>query len=199
MKKVLLSTGLLVITCFVFSSCGNSTAAGAATGAAGGSAAGGAATTDAVAGTATSGAADASFSYVIEGHAISGSGVGNGANVAARKAGGLVRFILMSLDTTQKAPPQFLFQVADHGTTTITQDDMERYRSDGGTDYADFSIPPLDPNNPIPQYHFGTSVAVTITAMSASRITGTFSGTMVNRSTRKTVPLTDGKFDLPVK
>jgi len=68
-----------------------------------------------------------------------------------------------------------------------------------GKIWADFSIPPLDPNNPIPNYRFGSSVTVTITSMSASRITGTFSGTMVNRKTQKNVPLTDGKFDLPVK
>jgi hypothetical protein len=142
---------------------------------------------------------DASFSYVIEGRTISGSGVGNGANVATKKAGGLVSFILMSLDITQKAPPQFLFQVADHGTTTITEDDMDRYHSGDGKYIADFSIPPLDPNNPIPNYNFGTSITVTITAMGASHVTGTFSGTMVNRTTKKTVPLTDGKFDLPVK
>ena len=144
----------------------------------------------------TNAAGNASFLYKIDGKAFSGSGTDNVANCAFKKAGGLVHFILMSLDPTLKAPPQFSFSVAENGTTTITKEDIDKYSSGNNVTYfANFSVPPLGGDTP--DYEFYSSITVKVTPGNSSRFTGTFSGNLINPATKKVAQLTDGNFDIP--
>ncbi len=148
----------------------------------------------------TASTSDASFSYKIDGKVFSGNGTDKNFNCAFNHPGNVVHFILTDMDPNlTKAPPQFSFSVADNGTTVVRKDDMERFSSGNNVKYfANFSIPGGGTGE-IPRYEFNTAstVTVTITSNTPSRLAGTFSGQLLNPDTQKDVQLTDGSFDIP--
>jgi hypothetical protein len=157
-------------------------------------------TTDA----ALSAAENSTFSYKIDGKLYSWSGNDPYANQATIDSKGEVFFTLMSNDPAEKNPPQFGFGVAAVGSTTIKWANMDRFKSsgsNGGNHFANFRLSYPNENEKYPDYEFGRTSTVTVVIISKSetRITGTFSGELVNVATQKPSPLTDGKFDLPLK
>ena len=190
MKKISihLSFIALALTGFIIASCGSNNAS--ATGN----------TADA----APSAKENATFSYKIDGQPYSWTGSDAYANRATIDSTNEVFFTLMSNDPAEKNPPQFGFGVIATGATTITRDNMDRFKSsgsNGGNHFANFRLSYPNENAKYPDYEFGrtSTVTVVITAKSETRITGTFSGELVNVATQKPSQLTDGKFDLPLK
>ena len=148
----------------------------------------------------TASTSDASFSYKIDGKLFSGKGNDNNFNIAFKKPKNVVHFIFTDIDPNlKKAPPQFAFSVAGNGTTIIVKDDMDRLSSGNNVKYfASFSIPGGG-NGEVPRYEFNdaSTVTVTITSNTSSRLKGTFSGNLLNPDTQKVAQLTDGSFDIP--
>ncbi len=147
---------------------------------------------------------NSTFSYKIDGQLYSWSGNDPYANQATINSKGEVFFTLMSNDPAEKNPPQFGFGVAAVGSTTIKWENMDRFKSsgsNGGNHFANFRLSYPNENEKYPDYEFGrkSTVTVVITSKSETRITGTFSGELVNVATQKPSQLTDGKFDLPLK
>ena len=143
---------------------------------------------------------DASFSYKIDGKLFLGNGTDNYFNIANKHPDNVVHFILTNLDPALKTvQPQFSFSVADNGTTVVRKDDMDRLSSGNNVKYfASFSIPGGGTGE-VPRYEFNdaSTVTVTITSNTSSRLKGTFSGNLLNPDTQKVVQLTDGSFDIP--
>ena len=178
----------LAVTGFMITSCGGPTASATGT------------TADA----APAAKENASFSYKIDGQLYSWTGNDQYANRATIDSTSEVFFTLMSNDPAEKNPPQFGFGVAAAGSTTINWDNMDRFKSsgsNGGNHFANFRLSYPNENAKYPDYEFGRSSTVTVVIASKSdtRITGTFSGELVNVATQKAVALADGKFDLPLK
>lgn len=128
----------------------------------------------------------ASFSSKIGGKDFSGSGTDGITNSFLNSGGGVINFVLVSMAQGQKGlPTQMNFFVANTGTTIIR-----------GNEHTNYSI----------EYSEQTSqhaweckeMTVSVTPSGASRITGTFSGTFIDANTNETLPVTDGKFDLPL-
>jgi len=147
---------------------------------------------------------NSTFSYKIGGQLYSWSGNDPYANQATINSNSEVFFTLMSNDPAEKNPPQFGFGVAAVGSTTIKWENMDRFKSsgsNGGNHFANFRLSYPNENEKYPDYEFGrkSTVTVVITSKSETRITGTFSGELVNVATQKPSQLTDGKFDLPLK
>jgi hypothetical protein len=147
---------------------------------------------------------NATFSYKIDGQVYSWTGNDPYANRATIDSNNEVFFTLMSDDPAEKNPPQFGFGVNATGSTTINWENMDRFKSsgsNGGNRFANFRLSYPNENAKYPDYEFGHTSTVTavITAKSETRITGTFSGELVNVATQKPSQLTDGKFDLPLK
>jgi hypothetical protein len=147
---------------------------------------------------------NSTFSYKIDGQLYSWTGSDPYSNRATTDANNEVFFTLMSNDPAEKNPPQFGFGVAAVGSTTINWDNMDRFKSsgsNGGNHFANFRLSYPNENGKYPDYEFGRTSTVTVVIISKSetRITGTFSGELVNVATQKPSQLTDGKFDLPLK
>lgn len=147
---------------------------------------------------------NSTFSYKIDGHLYAWSGNDPYANQASINSNSEVFFTLMSNDPAEKNPPQFGFGVSAVGSTTIKWENMDRFKSsgsNGGNHFANFRLSYPNENAKYPDYEFGrkSTVTVVITSKSETRITGTFSGELVNIATQKPSQLTDGKFDLPLK
>ena len=190
MKKIPnhLSIIALAFTGFMITSCGNHNAT----------------TTDITAVSATSTTGNSTFSYKIEGQLYSWTGNDLYANQATIDSNNEVFFTLMSNDPAEKNPPQFGFGIAASGSTVINWENMDRFKSsgsNGGNHFANFRLSFPNENYKYPDYEFGrtSTVTVVITSKSETRITGTFSGDLVNVATQKPTQLTDGKFDLPLK
>ena len=152
----------------------------------------------------TTSTSDASFSYKIDGKVYSWSGNDAFANRASMDSTNEVFFTLMSNDPAEKNPPQFGFGIASEGTTAITYENMDRFKSsgsNGGNHFANFHLSYPNQDAKYPDYEFDTksTVTIAITAKSETRIAGTFSGELINAATQKPALLTDGKFDLPFK
>ena len=129
---------------------------------------------------------DASFSCKIDGKDFSGTGTDQMSNAAMVTKPGIINFILSPIVAGQTGvPAQFAFYVADKGTTTIH-----------GTDNPNYSAH-YSPANTIDNNYQCKELTVTITSSGSSRVTGTFSGTLTEPGTDRTVPVTDGKFDIP--
>lgn len=148
--------------------------------------------------------ANSTFSYKIDGQLYSWSGNDPYANQATADSNNEIFFTLMSNDPAEKNPPQFGFGIAAVGSTTINWKNMDRFKSsgsNGGNHFANFRLSFPNENAKYPDYEFGPTSAVTvvITSKSETRITGTFSGDLVNVATQKPAQLADGKFDLPLK
>ena len=154
---------------------------------------------------ATASTSDASFSYKIDGKVYSWSENNpSPANRASMDSTNEVFFTLMSNDPAEKNPPQFGFGIASEGTTAITYENMDRFKSsgsNGGNHFANFHLSYPNQDAKYPDYEFDTksTVTIAITAKSETRIAGTFSGELMNAVTQKPALLTDGKFDLPFK
>ena len=151
---------------------------------------------------ATASTSDASFSYKIDGKVYSWSGNDAFANRASMDSTNEVFFTLMSNNPAEKNPPQFGFGIASEGTTAITYENMDRFKSsgsNGGNHFANFHLSYPNQDAKYPDYEFDTksTVTIAITAKSETRIAGTFSGELMNAATQKPALLTDGKFDLP--
>ena len=147
---------------------------------------------------------NSTFSYKIDGQLYSWTGNDPYANQATTDSNNEVFFTLMSNDPAEKNPPQFGFGIADVGSTTINWENMDRFKSsgsNGGNHFANFKLSFPNENSKYPDYEFGrtSTVTVVITFNSETRITGTFSGELVNVATQKPSQLADGKFDLPIK
>jgi hypothetical protein len=147
---------------------------------------------------------NSTFSYKIDGQLYSWTGNDQYANRAIIDSNNEVFFTLMSNDPAEKNPPQFGFGVVAVGSTTIQWENMDRFKSsgsNGGNHFANFRLSYPNENAKYPDYEFGhtSTVTVVITAKSETRITGTFSGELVNVATQKPSQLADGKFDLPLK
>lgn len=143
---------------------------------------------------------EGSFSYKIDGEEISGSGQDQFGftNCITFHSKDTIDFTLADQSGKSAVTPQFSFMIAANGTTKITRDDMERKHSGNNiTYYAEFTS--YQPDK-IPNYSFHSGITVIITSNNGSRITGTFSGELIdnNNNLDKVVQLTDGKFDLPV-
>jgi hypothetical protein len=152
----------------------------------------------------TSAKENATFSYKIDGKLYSWTGDDPYSNHATIDANNEVFFTLMSNDPAEKNPPQFGFGVAATGSTTINSDNMDRFKSsgsNGGNHFANFRLSYPNENAKYPDYEFGhtSTVTVVITSKSETRITGTFSGELINVAIQKPSQLTEGKFDLPLK
>jgi hypothetical protein len=190
MKKTIqrLSTILLAVTGLMITSCDSHNATTAAT----------------IADATTAATANSTFSYKIDGQLYSWTGSDRFANQATLDSNNEIFFTLMSNDPSEKNPPQFRFGVAAVGSTTINWENMDRFKSsgsNGGNHFANFGLSLPTEDAKYPNYEFGrtSTVTVVITAKSETRLTGTFSGDLVNVATQKPAQLTDGKFDLPLK
>jgi hypothetical protein len=190
MKKVLnhLSIIALALTGFMITSCVNHNAS----------------PTGNIADAAPLAKENSTFSYKIDGQLYSWTGSDPYANRATIDSNNEVFFTLMSNDAAEKNPPQFGFGIAAVGSTTINWENMDRFKSsgsNGGNHFANFKLSYPNENAKYPDYEFGrtSTVTVVITSKSETRITGTFSGELVNVATQKPSQLTDGKFDLPFK
>ncbi len=82
-------------------------------------------------------------------------------------------------------PAQLSFFVADKGVTNIH-----------GTDDPNHSAM-YSEANAIDNDYQCKEMTVTITSSGASRVTGTFSGTLTEPKTDRDVPVKDGRFDIP--
>lgn len=190
MKKIpnQLSIIALVLTLFIITSCGGQNAS----------------PTGNIADAAPSAKENSTFSYKIDGQVYSWTGSDRFANGATIDSNNEIFFTLMSNDPAEKNPPQFGFGIAAVGATTINWENMDRFKSsgsNGGNHFANFRLSYPNENAKYPDYEFGrtSTVTVVITSKSETRITGTFSGELVNVATEKPSQLTDGKFDLPLK
>ena len=147
---------------------------------------------------------NSTFSYKIDGKVYSWTGNDRFANRATINSSNEVFFTLLSNDPAEKNPPQFGFGIPGVGATTITWQNMDRFKSsgsNGGNHFANFRLTYPNENAKYPDYEFGrkSTVTVVVTSKSETRVTGTFSGELVNVATQKPAQLTDGKFDLPLK
>lgn len=147
---------------------------------------------------------NSTFSYTIDGQLYSWTGNDPYANQATIDSNNEVFFTLMSNDPAEKNPPQFGFGIASEGTTAITYENMDRFKSsgsNGGNHFANFRLSYPNQDAKYPDYEFDSksTVTIAITSKSQTRIAGTFSGELINAATQKPALLTDGKFDLPFK
>src|SRR5450432_2408891 len=127
---------------------------------------------------------DASFSYKMDGKDYSGNGTDQIENAASVHAPGIIYFGLSSSFTgditTDLRAGGFGFEVPDKGTTVIR-----------GEEVPEYSIGYNLPNDPRNTYRC-KEMTVTINS-SGTRVTGTFSGTLIEPKTGKDVAVTDGK------
>jgi hypothetical protein len=190
MKKVTnhLSIIALALIGFVLPSCGSNNASA----------------TGSIADARPSAKENSTFSYKIDGQLYSWTGNDPYSNQATIDSNNEVFFTLMSNDPAEKNPPQFGFGIAASGSTTINWENMDRFKSsgsNGGNHFANFRLSFPNENAKYADYEFGraSTVTIVIISKSQSRVTGTFSGELVNVATQKPSQLTDGKFDLPLK
>ncbi len=127
----------------------------------------------------------ATFSCKIGGKDFSGSGTDGIANSYLNSGPGLISFVLISMAPGQKGiPTQMKFFVANTGTTTIRRGDNKKYEIDYSEDTSSHNWE-------------CNEMTITVSPSGSSRITGTFAGTFIDPNTNETLPVTDGKFDLP--
>jgi len=131
-----------------------------------------------------SGGDDARFSAVIDGRTFSFSGTDQNTNAAFRLKG-TEKHIFFKLADKNDPSERLNFEVPGQlGSTTIDP-------AAGYNGYINGFVTYLD-----------DQVTVTITAISSTRVSGTFSGRYVAQkgspaNTKPTIQITDGKFDIP--
>ncbi|MEP6950124.1 MAG: hypothetical protein ABI863_12645 [Ginsengibacter sp.] len=133
---------------------------------------------------------DASFSCKIDGKDFSGNGTDQILNAASLHAPGIIYFNLSSKFTGDVSADMrcggFGFEVPDKGTTIVR-----------GVEVPAYSIGYTPPGSAATVNYECKEMTVTITSSGGSRVTGTFSGTMIEPKTNREVPVTDGKFNIP--
>ena len=134
------------------------------------------------------------FSYTINGERVeTAADVQNGGlfinEVSNDAANGMLK-----IEVTTKSSNVFVFKVANNGTTSIGkyQPSLSGFM-DKKTKEASYMDGKINNN------FYSDSVTVTITNISSSRVSGTFSGTFTQDKSygNKTVTITDGSFNLP--
>jgi hypothetical protein len=127
----------------------------------------------------------ASFSCLIDGQSFSSKGSDGVVNAVIKTAPDILNIGLVSMDPKYKDtdPPQIALVFSPVGTTTI--------KGNTGKYTAKYSAASKLDND-----YVGVAVLVTVTSITASRVTGTFSGKFSSAS--KTISITDGQFDVPV-
>lgn len=137
----------------------------------------------------TSSGTDASFSCMLDGKEFSGKGTDQNFNAAFHLTGDDKGQIFFKLSDINNIGNKLMFQVAaKEGSTTFSVSPTYSY---GGYTTSDFTNYIDDP------------VTVVITSISASRVSGTFSGKYTlqkgsgNASSKQTIQVIDGKFDIP--
>ena len=132
---------------------------------------------------------DASWSCKMDGKDLSGKGTDQIVNAASVHAPGVLYFALAFSFTGDLGADLraggFGFEVPDKGTTVIR-----------GAEVADYSIAFNFPNDAKNTYNC-KEMTVTITC-TAARVTGTFAGILIEPKTSRQVPVTDGKFNIPM-
>lgn len=136
----------------------------------------------------TSSTGDASFSCKIDGKDFSGKGTDQIVNAATVHAPGIIYFSLspnFSGDPGADMRAGGLgFEVPDKGTTVIRGVEDPRYS-------IGYNLP-----NDLTNTYRCKEMTITINS-SGTRVTGTFSGILIEPKTDREVPVTNGKFDIP--
>lgn len=132
---------------------------------------------------------DASFSCKLDGKQVSGKGTDQNINAAFHLTGDNKGQVFFRLSDMNNIGDKLQFQVPGKvGATTFSVSPTYSY---GGYTTSDFANYIDDP------------VTVNVTSISASRISGTFSGRYSlqkgsgNSNSKQTMEVTDGKFDIP--
>ena len=129
---------------------------------------------------------DATYSYTIDGKSSSGSGTNQFVNAAVVHTPGIIYFNLAPVVPGTLTPGYgFNFKVADKGTIVVRGDENH-----------DYDITYTPPNAGINTFKC-KEMTVIITSSDGKRVSGTFSGTMIEPNTERVVSVTDGKFDIP--
>ena len=136
----------------------------------------------------SSSGADASFSCKLDGKDLSGKGTDQIVNAATVHSPGIIYFTLSpgfsgNISDDLRAGG-IGFEVPDKGTTVIR-----------GVENPDYSIGYTSVNTK--ENYECKEMTVSITSSGTSRLTGTFSGTLIEPKTDRDVTVTDGKFDIP--
>jgi hypothetical protein len=140
----------------------------------------------------TSGASsngDASFSCMLDGKEFSGSGTDENINAAFHLKGDDKGQIFFRLSDLKEPGEKLMFQVpGKEGSTTFSVTPTFSYMGYITKGYINYLDNPL---------------TVTITSLNAARVKGTFSGKytisegFIDTNAKKTIEVTDGKFDIP--
>lgn len=132
---------------------------------------------------------DGGFSCKLDGKEFSGKGTDQNINAAFHLTGDDKGQIFFRLSNMDNIGDKLMFQVPGKvGSTTFTVSPTYSYE---GYTTADFSNYIDDP------------VTVTITSISSTRVSGTFSGKYTlqkgsgSNNSKQTIQVTDGKFDIP--
>ncbi len=132
---------------------------------------------------------DASFSCILDGKEISGKGTDQNINAAFRLTGDDKGRIFFRLSDMNDVGPKLMFEVAaKEGSTIISASSGYSYEGYTTSDFATYIDDP---------------VTVNITSISSSRVSGTFSGKYTlqkgsgNSSSKQTIEVMEGKFDIP--
>ncbi len=133
--------------------------------------------------------ADASFSCILDGKEFSGKGTDQNINAAFHLTGEDKGQIFFRLSDMNDIGDKLFFQVpAKEGSTTFSVTLANSYDGYSTSDFATYIDDP---------------VTVTINSISSSRVSGTFSGKYTlqkgsgTSSSKQTIEVTDGKFDIP--
>ncbi len=137
----------------------------------------------------TSSGDDAGFSCKLGGKIISGSGTDQNINAAFHLSGDDKGQIFFRLSDMNNPGNKLQIEVPGKvGSTTLTVSPTASYSGYTTSDYANYLDNPL---------------TVTVSSISTSRVSGTFSGTYTlqkgsgDSNTKQKIDVTDGKFDIP--
>ena len=134
-------------------------------------------------------AGDASFSCMLDGREFSGKGTDQNINAAFHLTGDDKGQIFFRLSDMNNIGDKLMFQVPGKvGSTTFTVSPTYNYEGYATADFSNYIDDPI---------------TVTITYVSSSKVSGTFSGKYSlqkgngNGKSKPTVEVTNGKFDIP--
>lgn len=132
---------------------------------------------------------DASFSCMLDGKSFPGTGTDQNINAAFHLTGDDKGQIFFRLSDMNNIGDKLMFQVpAKEGSTTFSVSPTYSYEGYTTSDFTSYLDDP---------------VTVTITSITATRVSGTFSGKYIlsegsgNSNSKQTIEVTDGKFDIP--
>ena len=132
---------------------------------------------------------DASFSCILDGKEVSGKTTDQNINAAFHLTGDNKGQIFFRLSNMNDIGNKLMFQVpAKEGSTTVNDTPDYSYEGYITSDFVTYIDDPI---------------TVTINSISSSRVSGTFSGKYTIQegtgisSSKQTIEVTDGKFDIP--